>query len=73
MGHKRLETTMTYARVHNHTVANDYYKAMAVIEKRLALAQVPTLPEKVPEVTESELLTCVEALQASGLDETQQG
>lgn len=71
MGHKRLETTMVYARVHDHTVASDYYKAMAVIEQRLALAEVPVPEEKGPEVTETELLTCVEALQASGLDETQ--
>lgn len=76
MGHKRLQTTMTYARVHNHTVAGDYYKAMAVIEKRWTLSEVTAPgdngvkpPEVAPEVTETELLTCVEALRASGLDE----
>ncbi|MEW5989414.1 MAG: tyrosine-type recombinase/integrase, partial [Chloroflexota bacterium] len=37
LGHQRLNTTMTYARVHDHTVAADYCKAMATIEKRLEL------------------------------------
>jgi hypothetical protein len=29
---------MIYARVHNHTVAEDYYSAMERVEKRLGLA-----------------------------------
>ena len=35
LGHRRLNSTMTYARVHDHTVAQDYYSAMAVIEGHL--------------------------------------
>jgi site-specific recombinase XerD len=35
LGHKRLNSTMVYARVHNRTVADDYYAAMAKIEKQL--------------------------------------
>jgi hypothetical protein len=35
LGHKRLNTTMIYARAHDHTVAKDYYTAMAKIERRL--------------------------------------
>ena len=35
LGHKRLNTTMIYARVHDETVAQDYYSAMAIIEERL--------------------------------------
>jgi site-specific recombinase XerD len=38
LGHRRLNSTMVYARVHDHTVAEDYYAAMARIENRLALA-----------------------------------
>jgi site-specific recombinase XerD len=38
MGHRRLRSTMTYARVHDRTVAEDYYAAMTKIEDRLALA-----------------------------------
>jgi integrase/recombinase XerD len=35
LGHKRLNTTMTYARAHDQTVADDYYTAMATVEKSL--------------------------------------
>lgn len=35
LGHKRLNSTMIYARVHDRTVAEDYYAAMARIEKAL--------------------------------------
>jgi hypothetical protein len=35
LGHKRLNSTMVYARVHDHTVAEDYYAAMDRIEQRL--------------------------------------
>ncbi len=35
LGHKRLNTTLTYARVHDQTVAEDYYRAMSTVENRL--------------------------------------
>jgi site-specific recombinase XerD len=35
LGHKRLNSTMVYARVHNRTVAENYYAAMAKIEESL--------------------------------------
>lgn len=37
LGHKELSTTMIYARVHDQTVADDYYAAMQQVEKRLDL------------------------------------
>jgi integrase/recombinase XerD len=37
LGHQRLNSTMIYARVHDRTVAEDYYAAMAQIEKGLDL------------------------------------
>jgi site-specific recombinase XerD len=37
LGHRRLNSTMIYARAHDRTVADDYYTAMAEIEKRLQL------------------------------------
>lgn len=37
LGHRRLNSTMTYARVHDKTVATDYYRAMAEVEKNLTL------------------------------------
>jgi len=35
LGHRRLNSTMIYARVHDRTVAEDYYTAMTRIEKCL--------------------------------------
>jgi site-specific recombinase XerD len=37
LGHRRLNSTMIYARVHDQTVAGDYYAAMDQIEKGLDL------------------------------------
>lgn len=41
LGHKELSTTMIYARVHDKMVAEDYYAAMGLVEKRLELAGEP--------------------------------
>jgi len=41
LGHKRLNTTMIYARAHDQTVADDYFAAMARIEQRLEGASAP--------------------------------
>ena len=41
LGHKRLNSTMIYARVHDHTVAEDYYVAMDRIEQRLDVGPPP--------------------------------
>jgi len=38
LGHKRLNSTMVYARVHDQTVAEDYYAAMDRVEQRLQIA-----------------------------------
>ncbi len=35
LGHTRLNSTLTYARVHDETVAKDYYTAMQWVEKRM--------------------------------------
>jgi hypothetical protein len=41
LGHKRLNSTMIYVRVHDHTVAEDYYAAMERIEQRLDVGPLP--------------------------------
>jgi integrase len=47
LGHKKLNTTMIYARAHDQTVAEDYFAAMQRVEQRLDI--VPTgLGEIVP-------------------------
>jgi hypothetical protein len=37
LGHKRLNTTMLYARAHDAAVAKDYFAAMEVVEEQLEL------------------------------------
>jgi hypothetical protein len=37
LGHKELSTTMIYARVHDQTVADDYYAAMQQNDERTQL------------------------------------
>ena len=39
LGHKWVDTTLGYARLYDGTVAADYYQAMAVIERQLALPE----------------------------------
>jgi hypothetical protein len=41
LGHKKLNSTMIYARAHDKTVEADYFAAMSRIELRLALAPEP--------------------------------
>ena len=45
LGHKKLNTTMIYARAYEQSVAEDYFSAMQRVERRLDI--VP--PEPVPE------------------------
>jgi len=54
LGHKRLNSTMIYARVHNRTVAEDYYAAMEVVEKRLEVALPETEDHAGPQVNDDE-------------------
>jgi hypothetical protein len=53
LGHKRLNTTMIYARVHDQNVAQDYFAAMNRVEQRMEIAPVVQEAEnevvKVPE------------------------
>jgi site-specific recombinase XerD len=45
LGHRRINSTLIYARVHDPQVADDYFAAMAQIEKRLALNDHECEPE----------------------------
>ena len=76
LGHQRLNTTMVYARVHNETVAEDYFTAMEKVEKRLTLQLNPP-PEPqattvTPNTKSDEMLTLLDALQAKPLSGEQQ-
>lgn len=65
LGHRRLNSTMVYARVHDRTVAEDYYTAMMTIEQALdpAIAEAAAVPH---------LLRLVGRLQTGPLDQQQQ-
>lgn len=56
LGHERLQTTLVYARVHDQTVADDYFRAMSQIEGAL------DLPNAVPDPAETPSLVAVSAL-----------
>ena len=66
LGHRRLNSTMRYARVHNRTVADDYYAAMTKIEQHLDL-----LPDE-QAVPSDQILTLLEQLQVDPLTAQQQ-
>ncbi len=69
LGHQRLNSTMTYARVYDRTVAEEFYRAMAEIEKQLDVAAEPV--NLVPIVSEGvriQLLECVAQLAAADLE-----
>jgi integrase/recombinase XerD len=53
LGHRRIDSTLIYARVHNETVASDYYAAMARIEKSL---EIPAKMEVVQEPSTEDAL-----------------
>lgn len=63
LGHKKLNSTMIYARVHDQTVADDYYMAMGRIEQRLDVLPVLAVAEQpIPEGERKELLALTEQL-----------
>ena len=71
MGHRNLNTTMIYARVHNRTVADDYYAAMKWIEQGLNLAgsASPHQPDPISQVDRGRILDFVNHLAAPNLDQ----
>ncbi|HSL93937.1 MAG TPA: tyrosine-type recombinase/integrase [Bacillota bacterium] len=72
MGHRQLQATMVYARVHDRTVADDYYTAMAVIEKRLDCTPGYADDSQNPNGSGCrELLALVDALNAEIVNENQ--
>lgn len=56
LGHTRLNSTLTYARAHDQTVAEDYYAAMSSVERRLELVGQPDEQPKTLEDSEREQL-----------------
>ena len=54
LGHQRLNSTMINARVHDRAVAEDYYAAMEVVEKRLEVVPLETEENADPPVNDDE-------------------
>ncbi len=58
LGHKKLNTTMVYARAHDATVEADYFAAMGRIEQRMELTSMPIgEPSLVSTAQRSQLLS----------------
>jgi len=63
LGHKKFSTTMIYARVHDQTVADDYYAAMSQIERRLELSKdLPTIFENPASIERDQLIQLIDEL-----------
>ena len=76
LGHKKLNTTLIYARAHDQTVAEDYFSAMSRVEHRMDIAPFPkTEPETEYEVVNvlknAQLLAWVERLALPELPTTE--
>jgi hypothetical protein len=56
LGHKKLNTTMMYARAHDQTVEADYFTAMHRVEQRLDLAVPEVIPDLIDQAKREELL-----------------
>jgi len=71
LGHKTLKATMVYAKVHDRTVADDYFAAMEVVEQRLDLSPPAeeTPAEPVSETERGQLLVLAEQLAEPELPE----
>lgn len=67
LGHKRVDTTLGYARLYDGTVAADYYQAMSGVERRMALPE-DRLSQP---VVIGQLLALVDALHQGALNPTQ--
>lgn len=67
LGHKNLDTTLTYARLYDGTVAADYYRAMADVEQRLQL----TPASEPPLMTTGQMVALVDGLSQGTLNERQ--
>jgi hypothetical protein len=57
LGHKKLNTTMIYARAHDKNVTEDYFRAMERVEQWLNF-----IPERKEEPKEKKLLKSRNAL-----------
>ena len=62
LGHKKLNTTIIYARAHDQTVEQDYYAAIQRVELRLALPEGEKGSATIDEDERKQLLAMAEQL-----------
>lgn len=67
LGHKQIDTTLTYARLYDGTIAADYYSAMNQVERQLAL---PEDSAKEP-ISVGQLIALTDALRSGSLNSAQ--
>lgn len=67
LGHKKIDTTLGYARLYDGTIARDYFKAMNEVEQQLGLVEGDG--KKAPQY--GELVALVDSLCSSLLNESQ--
>jgi len=67
LGHRRVETTLGYARLYDGTVAADYFQAMSLIEKGMVLPE----DQAVEQPNHGELIALVDSLRTGTLNEAQ--
>jgi hypothetical protein len=71
LGHRKLDSTLIYARVHDETVASDYYAAMQRIEKSLEISaesEDVKEPMSLDMFTHAHLLNLIDQLAAPQLE-----
>ncbi len=75
LGHREIDSTLIYARVHDETVATDYYAAMARIENSLEIPaksnaqdEVVKEPVSLDLFTHAHLLNLIDQLAAPHLE-----
>ncbi len=67
LGHKWVDTTLGYARLYDGTVAANYYGAMTVIERRMALPE----DARAESPGKGQLLALVDSLHEGTLNQAQ--
>ena len=73
MGHKRLQTTLTYAKIHDHKVETDYLTAMQAVEERFRLGQTEPKPNPRTATAPHHLMHLLAQLPSDGLTDKQMG
>jgi len=69
LGHQRIASTLIYARVHDQTVADDYYMAMSSVEQRLEIISVPVaVPLPAVPLEREQILGIASQLKATFMD-----